>query len=160
MPQSLIGLPKEADIMFYDWIKVRIRDHQFEKGSDIFDATMYIVNERKSHRDILIEFEKYGISFETIIEECVCNLENDTDVLTQLICHHYEIKETLFYDDEIDCWDRSREFSESETGGKIVNQLVEMIRSCGNWGELYEHMHLANKFQKDLKSRVIGKMEQ
>ena len=158
MPQSLIQLPKEADFKI-DGRDIEIWDHKFGNDGGLIWHIICIIHSPFSNRETLTELEKHGISFEAVIEYCVTELERDIDIRTHIINWYHNIRNYLECN-TTDEWIAIYNFSKSMTGKKIADKLVEKIRSCDNWEELYDELHRDSRFQKDLKKRIIGKMEQ
>ena len=165
MPQSLTRLPQEADFKILGW-EVIIQDHEMKNWNGIFDIIINIVNDSGSQRDTLYQFEKHGISFEMAIERCVQELEYSVEILARIIAWDSFIKDIAEKVEKISgskCTSGCislRKFSESVEGRATVDQLVEKIRSCNNWGELYDEMHQDSQFNKDIESRIIMELKE
>ena len=149
MAQSLIQLPKDADFRIGVW-HIKITDHMIVNQGDLFDCIVDIIMDPRSDRQMLYQFEGHGISWEMAIEECVRELEEDTDVFA----HSLNRYNNTWVD-----WAHSIAFSESVAGRKIAGLLVEKIRSCDNWDNLYDEMQLTSKFQKEIKNRMQEEMK-
>ena len=158
MTQSLIKLPQTADIEIDGWhttYTLKIRDYKVADGDSLFNSIMCIVNNMdpdtmNQNRLILSEFEKHGISFEAAIEYCAKELGENPDILRYLIVWEYfkpDLKHIV-------------RFAESDAGRIIAEQFVEKIRSCDDWGQLYDEMQRTSKFQQDIKSRIHKELEQ
>ena len=169
MPQSLIQqLPKTVDIEFRGidgdpWtLKIRnnkIKDkigwsikmynHKIADGDTLFGSIIWIIKLDDGNQ-MLNKFEKHGISFETAIERCAKELEENPGVLEFFITW--------------DCgWKKSSQsaasFSESAAGRIIAGQFVEKIRSCGDWVELEDELDMSSRFRKDMYNRIIGEQQ-
>ena len=156
MPQSLIRMPKTADMEIAGW-SIHIDDHEVVGVDGLFGNIMYIIIHKYSSWKTMADFENHGISFEAAVEECVRELENKADILKQIIFWFYKVHQiTGIYVETIDLL----RFSESVAGRKIAEQFIEKIRSCENWQELYDEMHLTSKFQKEMKNRIKKEMKQ
>ena len=161
MPQSLTQLPKTADFKIGGrWIV--IDDHEVVSGDGLFSGIIYYVNSPYFDGQILYEFEKHGISFEMAIEECVRELEPDIKTFARVIRDN-GIYASIISDNDIYTsmmtdyrpdWNSRRDFTKSLGGRKIASQLIEKIRSCGNWGELYAELQHTSKFSKDMKNKI------
>ena len=158
MPQSLTLLPKTADIPF-GLFDISIREHRAVNAGRLLGGTVDIITHGDSDRESLEEFEKHGISFEAAIEYYVWELEKNSYVFAYLIDRYYD--DTGYR--KVDVEKEYKFFmnsTSSDAGKKIADQLVEKIRSCENWGELYDEMHMNNRFQKDMKDRILGELKQ
>ena len=156
MPQSLIQLPKDADFRILEH-RIIIRDYRIQSGNGLFDMILYIVDGFSSDRQTLHQLEEHGISWEMAIEWCAWELEDQEQLVGDLICWSYNIDEILR---EEDLFKKITVFSRSDAGRALAYQFIEKIRSCDNWGELYDELQLSSKFQKDMKSRMIMGLRQ
>ena len=159
MPQSLTQLPKTADIVIGE-CKTIIRNHMPHKNHNLTVKITDIIRWSPYNRELLAEFEKYGVSFEAAIEYCVHELEDDLwDTVGRLIYWNYNLKK--IYGIGIDKeWNIILSFSKSAAGRKIAEMYIEKFRNCNSWEELYIELHMTSKFQQDMKSRVIREIEQ
>ena len=153
MPQSMTKMPEEADfdISLYP---VTIWNHKVEQLGGLLGVITGIIRDENMDRNTLYQFEEHGISFETAIEECVCELENNTDTLGNIVAWnkmHGKTTETLYKD-----WDDACKFSKGVTGRNIAEQYIEKIRSCNNWDELYDEMQQTSKFSKYMGSQMMA----
>ena len=142
MPQSLIQMPKTADFYIKGHIIV-IQNHKVVSYWSLFHQIVQIARDWENNRQTLAELEKYGISFEAAIECCAKELDDPRTL------------------EEVLAWDRSktdvmRGFSESKEGRKMADMYIEKIRSCDDWGELYDEMQEKSQFSKDIKIRIRG----
>ena len=158
MPQDLTQLPAEAEFTIGGWI-VKIQDHKCANDSSLFCIIVSNIYNQYFGRQTLRQFEEHGISFETVVENCVVELEGDTNTLTRAISWHSFINGTEYSPLETN-WNKIRNFSRGVAGRAVADQLVEKIRSCNNWEELYDELHLTSKFNKALVSRVKREMKQ
>ena len=157
MGQSLIQMPKSAyfDIEGYT---ITIRDHKVENFGGLLGKIAGIIGDEVfSHRLILEEFEKHGVSYEAVIEWCAYELEHDTNILESIIRDQYGYHEDAEHD--YIRHKNIRIFSKSEKGRNMANQFIEKIRSCENWGELYDELHPRSKFQREMGCRAIKEIE-
>ena len=158
MPQSLTRLPKTADFKI-GGIFITIKNHKVTNDLDLLSKIMHIIWQSDSDRETLYQFENNGISYEAAIECCVLNLEKDARVLGDLIYHDYYTKRV--YKNGTDSnWNDILKFSESAAGRIIADQLVEKIKSCDDWGELYDEMLYTSKFTKDITNRIRVEVKQ
>ena len=158
MPQSLIRLPKKADIEIVE-VRIEIRDHKVPNKGGLMWFIMYLIQNHYSNKQTLVELEKYGVSYEAAIEYCAEEWEHDVNIRAYIISEYHSKWHSLETDTE-DAWEYMINFSKSVTGIKIANQFVEKIRSCDNWGELYDELRQNSRFQKDMKNRIINELEQ
>ena len=156
MPQSLIQLPKTADFKIGGWY-IKITDHKIESINNLFDCIVGIIIDPRFDRQILYQFEEHGISFETVIEECARELEEDPEVFAW---SRYRDRNSWF----LGCKHTDRAhllaFSESVAGRKIVELVVEKIRSCDNWDDLYDEMQLTTKFNENMGKRINKELKE
>ena len=153
MPQSLIQLPETADFYIGGW-PITIRNHKVvDVDGGLISRIIDIVHDTMISRGMLDELEKHGISFEAAIEYSVAELEQDAKGLTDVIYSAYHT-ETVKVDNRYYFWNVNDKFSSSDAGRKITSLFVEKIRSCDNWGELYDEMHLTSEFIQDIKNRI------
>ena len=157
MPQSLTQLPETASFEI-GGCHVKIDDHKVVDWF-LFVYVWSIINEVDSDLQTLTEFEKHGISFESLIEYCVHELECKEYALTKLIWHN-DLGECSMKDSVAGIWETNHNYSKSVEGRNIAEQLVEKIRSCDDWNELYEEIHWKSKFHKYMKSKIIKELEQ
>ena len=160
MEQNLIQMPKTA------YIELRGRHISLENHmitgtggltSGIIDIiSMDTIEGEKSDRQILSEFEKYGISYEAAIEYCAEEIEGNTEVLACMVVSCYG--DWLAIDWR--CRKASDDFSESAAGRKIAEQFIGKIRSCNDWGELYDELRLESQFNIDMRNRIITELKQ
>ena len=146
-------LPNTADIEILGW-SIEIRNHQVVNyDCRFFDVIMDLVSDVRSDRETLYQFEKHGISFEMVVEECVKELEEDTLALVSLIFGHYKLSK-IVYADKGSTWLEKCAFSAGRTGRKIVDRIVEKIRDCNDWGELYDEMNPESRFHKEIIKKI------
>ena len=159
MPQNLLGLPENADFSILEW-NVIIRDHKVVTGYGLFSDVCRIIQRGRSGKNALYQFEKEGISYEATIEYCIGELENDVIVLADIIERHYS--EVRIKDDKGfgKVWKFIVDFSSNGMGRIIACQLVEKIRSCENWNELCDELHMTSQFQKDMKNKIQKEVKQ
>ena len=150
MTQSLTQLPKDATFRIAGWTII-IRNHEVMYIHGLIGEMMNIIHVGESDRDTLYQFEKHGISFEMAIEYCAKELEENSDVLKLFISRYYDMCDSISLDVG---------FSKSDAGRIIAGQFVEKIRSCDNWEELYNELHLTSMFQKEMKNKIKREMEQ
>ena len=157
MPQSLTQLPEKTEFRVGGH-RIIIRDNRVVNWKGLFDAILWCVMSSRTHRDTLYQFDKHGISCEMAIECCAEELDGgNTEKFANLIGTHYEIKRISGQSP----FSRSDEFfniSKSGAGRIIVDQLIEKIRNCDDWGELYDELHLSSRFQKEIKKKIEKEM--
>ena len=158
MTQNLIQLPKEA-LFEVGKRLITIMDHKVMNRWGLLDTILLIVRSFDSDRQTLYQFEEHKVSFEAAIEYCAAELEHDTDALFCVVYGKYAIQnirglgiDKTYYLIE--------DFSKSVAGRKIAEQLIEKIRSCDNWGELYDEMLYTSKFTKDMRKRMIKELKE
>ena len=159
MPQSLIRLPKTAEFEIAGF-SITIVDHNVAHNNALLSRIMQIVNDSISNRNTLYQFEKYGVSFEMVIEYCVWEIENDIDVLADLIWFRDAISKFIHTTRGVIQWSECKDFSKSVAGRWISEQYTEKIRSCNNWEELYNMMRWNCKFQMDMEERIIKEIKE
>ena len=148
MPQSLTGLPETANIMIGGYV-ITIRNHGIRGSRSLFENIMTVVyNNSNENREILVEFEKYKVSYEAVIERCAMEIEKDTAVLVNVVFYDEDENQLLH-----DAWGGLLKFSKSDAGRVMAGQLIDKIRDCNNWGELYDEMQMTSKFKKEIRRR-------
>ena len=154
MPQSLTQLPEMTDMKILGW-EIKIRNHNvlgyFDSG--LFAIIMGIMDDYDCDRKTLYQLEKHGISYEAAIECCVREIEHISSVFTGFIWRHCEPFKMIDINVEKN-YEKVHDFSESVGGRMIADQIVEKIRSCENWGELYDELHMSSRFQKEMENRI------
>ena len=154
MAQSMTRLPETAEFRIGGHL-IQIENHVVVSAIGLFDAIMYIIEDPESNRDTIQQLEKYGISWEMAIECCAHEIQCNTDILLQVISKHCalgKIKEAVTEN----AHDEIINFSKSVTGRIMPEMYIEKIRSCNDWGELYDEMHPTSEFQKEIKSRILN----
>ena len=155
MPQSLTQLPETANIGIGKTYTTIVNHKVTGYHSGIIGQILSVTKCKKCDRYSLAEFEKHGISFEAAIENSVLDLEDDNpDGLASIVYWKYDIRELGGINQEWNHW-ACRNFAESAAGRIMAEQLVEKIRSCNNWEELYDELHMSSQFQQDIKSRLV-----
>ena len=152
MPQSLIRMPETAEFIICGW-NITILNRKIEGSGGFPLRILCIIEDSFSDREILYQFEKHGINFEMMIEECAREFEHEVKVLAKIIDWQRDkmIAGGLHVKKRRNDVNR---FSKSVEGRLIADQYIEKIRSCNNWGELYDELNMQSKFQKDMKKRV------
>ena len=150
MPQSLTLLPQTGDFEIKG-CPITVRDHRVVSNDGLIGEIMYYVNCPDFDGQILYEFEKQGFSFEMAIECCIRELEEDAETFADMISGHYNIVDIRHVYIGRRNWIA---FSKSVAGRTIADQLVEKIRSCENWGELYDEMQRGSKFGKEISNKI------
>ena len=153
MPQSLIQLPETADFKIIRY-HVKMKNHVFP-GDGLMGRIIAIIGSEISNRDTLYQFEKHGISFEAAIECCAAELEQRAWILENIIFWIYCIQKrpTNKYVTRV-----LPDYVKSVEGRKIAAQLIEKIRSCSDWGELYDELKITSKFNINIKQNITDGM--
>ena len=154
-------LPESADIKILQG-RITVREHMVVKnwyGEGLFGTIMSIARDPDSHREILSKFEDYGISYMAVIDYCTLEIRDDVDTLSNLIFVNHARTHKIKEADAENNWKRINYFSASKKGRAIAGQIVEKIKSCDNWGELYAEMHPASEFQKETRRKIKEEME-
>ena len=157
MPQSLTQLPKKMEFAIAGW-DITIRDHVVVKANHLFGVIIDIASDTRVSRGIFTEFEKHGISFEMVIEECARELEHDANVLAEIIRWEYLALKKIMLDGKR--MNLIRVFSNGVAGRKIAAQYIKKIRSCNDWEELYDTLKIPNEFHKRMRRKVIREIRQ
>ena len=180
MAQNLIQLPKTADFKIGGW-HIKITDHKIESSHNLFDCIVVVTPTETVHntriesshnlfdcivgiiidprfdRQILYQLEEHGISFETVIEECARELEEDPEVF---VWSKYRDRNSWFLGRKHTDRDTRLAFSKSVAGRKITEQIIEKIRSCADWSELYDEMQLTTKFNENVGKRINKELKE
>ena len=158
MPQSLIQLPKEADIIAgYKGTLLSIRNHKVVPTGTLFEWILRLIWNHNSWGNAVTLMEKKGLMFEAVIECCVRELEDDTGLLARVGLWDQDIWYAVNPPDNADA---NYAFSESDAGRNIAAQLIDKIRSCNDWEQLRSEMNHTSGFYQDLKVRYIKEWEQ
>ena len=158
MTQGLVGLPESADIKIGD-CEIEIRNHKLTNDAGLFGKMLEVIQLSNSDRYTLAEFEDHQISFETAIECCANELEDNIWVMALAMFYKYGICEIIDADEE-----NGRAvayiYSKGDTGRQVAHQIIEKIRDCANWTELYDTLHQDSKFQKKTRKRIKEEIKQ
>ena len=157
MSQSLIQLPEEADFEILEW-DITIRNHEVQEEG-LFGTIIAIIKSSLSNKKTLEEFEKHKVSYEAAIEWCARELESDPWILEGVIWWHYNPKKLKEIKNK-DTWSVISALSTSDAGKSIAEQIVEKIRSCDNWGDLYDEMQMTSKFQQETRRKIKMELKQ
>ena len=155
MSQSLTRLPKTAKIKMEGW-NITIENYRVTHGS-FWYITLLLIGNSSQNRDTLYKIEKQGFSFEMVIEYYIRELEEDAEVFAGTIDRHYGIR---YIEDGFITWEELVAFSKSVAGRKIAEQLIEKIRSCDNWDDLYDEMQPTGKFHTEMKQKIKEELKQ
>ena len=190
MPQSLIHLPKDAEFEIGGWdIIIRNhkivnsdslfllitnmigmddsnRDtlYQFEKHGISYEAAIeYCVHELDNQVDLLRILIFWNYDYPKIEEiDAYAILNRDSAKLVDFDTGNPV--DHLIRGGQTTVSERHRQilslFSKSVEGRNIANMFIEKIRSCNNWGELYDELHPQNKFNKDVGRRISAGLKQ
>ena len=156
MPQSLIPFPKAAEF-YIGSNEVVIENHRIISALGLFALVIHIIHNSDSDRQTLSEFEKHGISFETVIEKCTRELEENAETLAEVIFPIPTKNRTCTI--HVKAWDLTIHFSKSVAGRSIAEQFIEKIRNCNGWDELYDEMHSSSQFRKEMKNKIIKEQQ-
>ena len=152
MPQNLIQLPEEADFTILKHY-VTVRNHRIVFNDGLWNKILEIIRDSCADIHTLYWFEKYGISWETAVECCAGELENNPEILANTIRRHYQYNPECYGE----YWQPLLDFSKSVAGRTIAGQHIEEIRSCDNWGELYDKLQITTEFSEDMKEKIKSK---
>ena len=149
MVQNITNFPKNVSIQIDD-NGIQIRDHKPAPRWEMFDSMMRAVAS-KTYWDLVTAMESAGISYDAVIEQCVDELESPTLKMRMwitILVHDIDVFTSVH-----------KMFAESDTGLEIGDEYVDMIRSCGNWGEFYHNMNPKSRFHKHMKRRIRREMK-
>ena len=144
--QEIVQLVKEADF----WIgesQITIKNHKVIDFHGLLSTIIGITAEHD--RNTLSRFEDHGISLEAVIECCVDEVENNPAKLSRIIIWKYG---DIYYNDEI--MNKTLAFMKSDAGIIFAEQLIEKIRDCKNWADMYDLIQKDSKFHKDMKKTI------
>ena len=155
--QSIVRLPEMVDFKIGRW-PVIIWDHRITDSGGLLNVIKNLAGDMQADRETLSQFEDHGISYETAIECCIGELEEDPHILAEFIYWDYKIEKSKksYYQGKI-----SNElgfFVNSEMGRNIADHIIEKLRDCQNWGELYDEMHPDSKFNEDIIKQIREEM--
>ena len=152
MPQDLMQLPKTAEFKI-GACHITIEDRKVVDNCGLLGRIMRVISQSNSNRETLYQFEKHGISYEAAIECCAQELKDVPHIFADIIWWYYgfmKIKEICANNGPIEILD----FSRVDAARKITDQIIERIRNCNDWGELYDEMYYKSRFQKEIKSKI------
>ena len=159
MSQSLTQLPETANIGIGRTYTTIVNHKVTGDYSGIIGQILSVTKCPECDRYSLAEFEKHGISFEAAIENSVLDLEDDNpNGLASIVYWEYNMRDFGGEHISMNQW-ASNVFAKSAAGRIMAEQLVEKIRSCNNWEELYDELHMSSQFQKDMKSRLVREIK-
>ena len=159
MGQSLTQLPRTAEFKILGHT-ITIVEHKVKNYFGLSSTILDIINDQKTNRRILSEFEKHGVSFEAAIECCATELEYNVNKLARVIIWNYERRK---FTDWISTEKNTKEitvFTASLKGRRIAEELTAKIRNCDNWEELHDELHMNSEFQTEMKKRIREEMRQ
>ena len=169
--QSLVRLPETVDLKIND-TSLHIRDHRVASGYGLYvwvsDIIQYIDSQRCKNSEftyddwntVVTNMEKQGLVYEAVIEWCVQELENKTDILEHIVYFHYNITRIQRKTPIAISLEVLSDFLKNDRGRSIANQLIEKIRSCDDWQDFYDEMRLTSRFNMDLKNRIQREVDQ
>ena len=151
MTQSIAALPKDMGCEIMGWC-LDIKDHTVLSVAGMSGMIFGIASETLSNGNTLNQMEKYGVSFECVIECCVQELEEDPYTLASIMHVHYVFGDIINDDD--DSWNHFLNFSKSPTGRTIADMFIDKIRDCHNWEQLYDMTEPNSKFNTNAKKQI------
>ena len=158
MPQSIVRLPESTEIRIPKW-DIVIENHRVVSEMGLFGGIGHILDNSREDETTLELFEEGGISYESFIEYCVEELDEEPTTLAYAILRLDGILQTIgSYSDSR--FGRIVNFSASEAGRSIAVDIIDKIRDCHNWREFYNELHETGKFQKDMADRVTKEWNQ
>ena len=155
MHQSLTRLPESLEFKI-GVLQITIHNHQVMYAG-LLSAVIHIVLESKHDSQVLCQFEKYGISFESVVEYCSEELECDAKVLARIICLNYYENKNRYDPSQTDLL-KIQMYSASEAGRKMADQHIDKIRSCDNWEDLYYKTHEISELCKKTNDEIFNEV--
>ena len=165
MAQNITELPETAEIKFQHHT-VKIKKHKVVNPGGFFGNIDWIIEWPKYDRNSLAILEKHGISYESFIECCVAELESRRDILFKFIENDYSFSSNDVSDsDELHIPTQHiisgmPEFLESDVCWEIVNQYIDKIRDCKNWGEFSDKMTKYSVFRENMRNKTFRAIKQ
>ena len=144
MPQSLTRLPEAVHIRIGIW-EIEIVNYKIKKGKSFLGFMMDIIASY-NWKEFVDEMQKHGISYESVIETCAEEIEHNNGVFANIAAFHYKALKT--HDD-------SKIFSKSVAGRRIADEIIERMRQCENWQELYSIMIKESETSKDIRNKIV-----
>ena len=144
MGQNLVGLPKEAHIRLGMWI-LEIKDHRIQ-GNDFIWRWLCLVTREHHWKEVAKTLDENGVTFEAVIETCVVDFEKNHDILAWMMGTHLGAGLK---------WAESMEFSKSATGRAAADRIIEDIRQCDDWEDLFNRTNLNSEWNDYLRDIVI-----
>ena len=155
--QSIVGFPESAEIVICGW-NIEIQDQKAANEGGLFWDIMAASRMPDCNRQSLSQFEKYNISFESVINYCAEELEENPETLADILFTHYKIR-VIMHKDIYDRHNKFVSFSASPAGRYIADQYAEKIRDCDSWQELYDVAILTGVFQKKVRDTATRELE-
>ena len=136
MEQNIVRLPETAEINIDNsWLI--IENHKVKKGMQLF-IWMQGLAKNEEQYETLDEFEKWGITYEAFIEQCVMELEEDSVV--------FQTMENWEYCDNYTN-DRVRlDVANTPAAAEIISDMVDHIRDCNDWEDFFELINPESDF--------------
>ena len=158
MPQSLTQLPKEIDVDIDHMWHVPIKNHLIERPDYLLYTVTCVIDSPRTDKNTLFQFEAFGVNYESFTVACSDILKNDpVGSLCRVLFFHYGMCNYLT-DMPNGQSERRHDLIfrllKSRLGKIYADILVEKIRSCDNWDDLYEEMHHTSKFHKYMRGRI------
>ena len=154
MTQSMTRLPKSAEIQALGNTLV-IKDHVITSEWNLIEWIFQVINyqDRDIWNNMVKDLDANKLSYEAAIECCAQEIEDDYDTFGNIIYCHYDIKKYTCRDAE-EHLQAVLAGSHSQECIKISEQFMEKIRSCDNWGDLYDEMQSTSKFIENMKKQI------
>ena len=159
MTQSIVGFPESADFEICGHI-IKIRFHKIIHHGGFFALALNILADSDANRQTLAEFEGHGISYESFIECCITELEENPETFARIINWIDHTSQQVIPLHSAGKWDHVLLFSQSSRGMEMAEEFEEKIRNYENWGEFYDDLKPASKFIKEMKKHLKMEIKQ
>ena len=143
MAQNIVRLPESAVINAGRWL-LTIKNHAVITKYGLFTGIAGAI--REGHWDEVLKQLKSGeFSYESVLEQCVAEIETNQKAFTYAIWWNYDADLT---------YTKAKEFIKTDAGVSLGIKIVDNIRDCSNWDELYKELHPKSKFSRDIQKII------
>ena len=159
MTQSIVGLPEKAKIKIRGF-NISIKNHKVTGPLGFLDRMLWLIREdRREWENAVSQMQAQQISFDTMIDTCACELDNDYKILGRVIAVHYNFeKEWNITDvntgDDSETFKRADEFSKDISGREIAEKIIDEIRDCVSWDHFLGVMNTESVFSHGIKKLI------
>ena len=167
MAQSLVQLPETAEIScFGTWLK--IENHGVVNNDGLYNWILGSIS-CGEWNDVLPQMKQQNISFEAVIETCIEELDDTINFVPIVNRYHDDDIDKSAIEDATsardiamktfgDKYEAIVEFAWSNAGKELASDIIDKIRDCHNWNELY--IFANDKFHGKVEQRIMNGIKQ